>query len=303
MLLRRDPPNHQVALSFARSNPDKFTNDPYLAGAYALTLAHAGRVDTALAEFESSHARFKDAGVNPPQMYQLGSWLPRIIEVANGKENVSETTALTFEQLNSGNLTIGDRMALARAYITSEDEESLIKAIAELKAIVAVGPEEHQLGTTPYTILGSLLIDLDRCEEAIPVFQTALDINPREGSLMNNMAFARAKCGGNLKQAFIDAENAVSTSPFNSSYLDTLGFIEYKMGNLDAANVSLRRSINRRKSTSNLLHMAMVRVAQREFEEAELLLKEAGDLEPTEDEQIQIREVIREISASKGNSR
>ena len=75
------------------------------------------------------------------------------------------------------------------------------------------------------------------------------------------------------------------------------------MGNLDAANVSLRRSISRRKTSSNLLHMAMVRVAQREFGEAELLLKEAGDLDPSEDEQRQIREVIDQITASKETPR
>jgi Tfp pilus assembly protein PilF len=299
MLLRRDPPNHQVALAFARSNPDKFTDDPYLAGAYALTLAHAGRVDTAIAEFESAHSRFKDLGESPSKMYQLGSWLARILEVAGDDDDIAESSALMFDQLNSGNPTIGDRMALARTYLTNDDEESLIKAVANLKSVVAVGPDVHQLGTTPYTILGSLLIDLGRCEEALPIFEAALEMSPRDGSLMNNLAYSRAVCGGDLPKAFVNAENAVATSPFNSNFLDTLGFIELKMGNIESANVSLRRSLSRRRTPSNLIHMSMVRVAQKEFDEAEMMLKEAGDLDPSSDEQAQIRELIDEISANK----
>jgi tetratricopeptide (TPR) repeat protein len=298
--LRRDPPDHQAVLTFARSNVKLIREDPYLAGAYAATLAYAGNAEKAFSEMEESYVRFRDAGASAMAMQQLVSWLPRILQKTGDSKDIAEKSEELINTFSNGNVDLGSRMILASTWVT-EGADGRSRAIDHLRAIVAQDKGSHNLGVQPITNLGGLLIEMGDCEGALAEFKRALSMQPNSVTLLNNLAYTRATCDGDLQQAMREIKKASDLDPLNASVLDTLGFIHLKQGEYEAADVAFRRSLNRRNAASSLIHLAEVRIAGKKYDEAETLLKSAGDLKPSISEQQTISKLIKRIETEKGS--
>ena len=61
---------------------------------------------------------------------------------------------------------------------------------------------------------------------------------------MNNLAYLLAEEGIQLRQALRLASNAVMLEPENGVYLDTLGWVHYKLGNNELARQLLEKAIS-----------------------------------------------------------
>lgn len=79
-----------------------------------------------------------------------------------------------------------------------------------------------------------------RAEE---LFQQTLKINPDHADAANYLAYMWAEQGTNLEQALALAQHVVELQPENSAYLDTLGWVYFKMGRIDEAADEIYNSL------------------------------------------------------------
>ena len=70
-----------------------------------------------------------------------------------------------------------------------------------------------------------------------------LELDPHNTLAMNNLAYMLAEEGIRLRQALRFAMNAVMLEPDNGVYLDTLGWVHYKLGNNELARQTLEKAV------------------------------------------------------------
>ncbi len=99
-------------------------------------------------------------------------------------------------------------------------------------------------------------------DDAMEYYRKILEIDPKNISAKNSLAYLLAKTGGNLTKAKSLAKEALHASPHNPAYLDTYGFVMYKMGDTSRANQYLTKaqSLNP-KSKEIQYHLAMAKKA------------------------------------------
>ncbi len=91
--------------------------------------------------------------------------------------------------------------------------------------------------------LGYLYDEAGRRPEAIDVWEKGLKVNDSYAPILNSLAYVYALRGENLIQAKKMAERALEQEPDNGAYLDSLGWIYFKKGNLDKAKEYLEKAI------------------------------------------------------------
>ena len=86
-----------------------------------------------------------------------------------------------------------------------------------------------------YYYIGAALVALERLDEALNYLKIGRKSDPGSSEINNLMAYAYALKGENLDEALKLVNLALITSPDSIAYLDTLGWIYYRMGNQDKA--------------------------------------------------------------------
>ncbi len=93
-------------------------------------------------------------------------------------------------------------------------------------------------------IRAAALERLGENEAAEEVFQGLVDSNPDDANAANYLGYMWADRSVNLDEAMDLISRAVSLDPDNAAYLDSLGWVNYRRGNLDEAVRWLRRAVD-----------------------------------------------------------
>jgi membrane associated rhomboid family serine protease len=91
-------------------------------------------------------------------------------------------------------------------------------------------------------LLGYALLERGADGEAAAAFDRALVRRPDDAELANAVAYALAKAGKELARAETLVREALEAEPENADYLDTLGWILCRRGQVEAGMVELRRA-------------------------------------------------------------
>jgi tetratricopeptide (TPR) repeat protein len=91
------------------------------------------------------------------------------------------------------------------------------------------------ISVAPYITIGFIFDETDQFEKAESTYVKALAIAPDNATLLNNYAYLLAARGIRLDEALEMSERSLVQTPDNPSYLDTIGWIYFKMGNPDRA--------------------------------------------------------------------
>ncbi len=75
-------------------------------------------------------------------------------------------------------------------------------------------------------------------------YERALEYDPYNANFLNNYAYSLAERGKRLEKALMMAEMALDAEPENESFLDTRGWIYYKMGEYDEALEDIRKAVD-----------------------------------------------------------
>ena len=121
--------------------------------------------------------------------------------------------------------------------------------------------------------MGSLQI-LERDMRAI------IKIDPENAQAMNALGYTLAVHGDRLDEAHELIQKAYALMPESAAILDSMGWIEFRLGNYEAAEKYLRMAAERDKDSEIMAHLGEVLWVRGEREEAMKIWRDALRLEP-----------------------
>ncbi len=113
------------------------------------------------------------------------------------------------------------------------------EAIRYLKKALAVSPDNvNILGT-----LGLIYDALKMWSECDSTYEYALQLDSSNATVNNNYAYSLSERGERLDAALEMAKLAIKKEPENSSFLDTIGWVYYKLGDYDEAKSYIEKAL------------------------------------------------------------
>lgn len=115
---------------------------------------------------------------------------------------------------------------------------------------------------------------LQRFDEAEEVFLVILEADPGDANAANYLGYLWADRKIRLQEALELVNLAVEIEPENAAYLDSLGWVHYRLGSMEEAEYWLRRAIEFNDGDGTLLaHLGEVLLANGETEEGSRFLR------------------------------
>src|SRR5438105_796089 len=202
---------------------------------------------------------------------------------AGEKEKAKEiaTTQAKFGPRNT--------VATAEAYIQAGDFED---AIAYVKDSLKTKPEDIDLNFA----LGSAYERAGNKESAEKIFLDILAKHPDHAQTLNYLGYMWAESGTNLERAAEMLKKAVSEEPRNGAYLDSLGWVYFRQGNLELAEKFLTDASHLLPRDATVReHLAHVAAKRGNVARALKLYREALTLEPEPKDEAKLRVKIAEL--------
>ncbi|NOZ79203.1 MAG: tetratricopeptide repeat protein [Acidobacteria bacterium] len=117
---------------------------------------------------------------------------------------------------------------------------------------------------------------LGRLDEGAKLFQEILAKDPDDALSANYLGYMWADAGKHLPEALKLISHAVELEPDNGAYLDSLGWVYFKMGKLEEAEQWLRRALQKMQPDGTVLaHLGEVLAARGKTDEARQTLEQA----------------------------
>ena len=136
----------------------------------------------------------------------------------------------------------GDLVRLVQVKILKgwilEQLNRIDESLSWFESLINEGLESAQI----YGAYGNLLGKKGLKKEALSFLNMALQKDPNNPNLQNSLAHNLAELDIYLDKALKLVRNALSRDPENFMYLDTLGWVYYKMGNLKLAHLFLKKA-------------------------------------------------------------
>lgn len=189
-----------------------------------------------------------------------------------GKNKEAKEYLLKAVQLNSTDLTVLTALGYTLNQLKEYDE-----ALKYLnKALILNGKDIQILGMT--ALIYDSKEDFNKSDS---LYTLAMQIDPENILILNNFAYSLAERGVRLDEALYWSKKAVEKDPENSSYLDTLGWIYFKMNNYETAKLYLEKANYYDKNNATLLdHLGDVYYKLDDNKKALEFWNKALELEP-----------------------
>jgi len=209
-----------------------------------------------------------------------------------GQFKEAETTLKALLDGKSGDRDIW--IALAQVYEKAKNWKEMGHAIDEA-AKLSESQDEKEAVTF---LRGAMYERMKNYDQAETEFRAVLKMNPTSPSALNYLGYMLADRNIRLSEALDLIQKAVDQEPTNSAFLDSLGWVYYRMNKLEEAEDNLRRALQQFGSRDATVydHLGDVCLSRNELKEAvkqwELSLKEwqAGapsDADPAEISKVQ----------------
>ena len=198
----------------------------------------------------------------------LGLSLAQLDKHSDAKPYLKKSVELNPNDLNS---------LSAYAYTLSQLKENDLAVNYLRQALTIKLDDVNLLGT-----LGLIYDAMEKWIECDSVYEHALQIDSQNALVNNNYAYSLSERGERLKEALRMAEIAIAADPDNTSYLDTIGWVHFKLGNYRDAKNYLEKAIEIGGERAVMLdHLGDVMFKLGDTHEAKLLWQKAFDLDNT----------------------
>jgi tetratricopeptide (TPR) repeat protein len=150
----------------------------------------------------------------------------------------------------------------------------------------AVQPLEkaYELNPKDLNTLSTLALTLDglqRYPQSDSLYEAGLKQDPKSALLLNNYGYSLAERGLQLKRSLEMSKQAITVEPDNAAYLDTYGWILFKLKKYEDAAVYIEKSIASGKASSVVHeHLGDIYEKLGQKEKALELWKKAFELDP-----------------------
>ena len=113
---------------------------------------------------------------------------------------------------------------------------------------VRVLEHAHDLNSKDINAISQLALVYDNIkkhDESDKLYEEALKIDSTNPTLLNNYSYSLADRGLQLQRALEMARKAVEAQPDNASFLDTIGWVYYRLGKYEEAEANIKRAIEK----------------------------------------------------------
>lgn len=132
-------------------------------------------------------------------------------------------------------------LALSQVYTRLKRWKDAEDALAQAEKL-ASRPEEKEYVKF---VLGSIYERQKKYDLAEQTFRQVLQMDPNNTMTLNYLGYMLADRNTHLEEALNLVKRAVELDPQNGAYLDSLGWVYFRMGNYDQAEESLRRAADK----------------------------------------------------------
>jgi len=131
-------------------------------------------------------------------------------------------------------------------------------------------------------MMGLIYNDKKMYKQSDSLYSKAIALDSTNILLLNNFAYSLAERGIKLKEALKMVKTAVDKEPENASYLDTIGWVYFKMGNYKDAAKYINKAIEYDSKNATLLeHLGDVYFKMNKKFKAKKIWQDAYDLDTT----------------------
>lgn len=143
-------------------------------------------------------------------------------------------------------------------------------------------PARRPFKSIVYSTLGDVRANLGKHDDSDEAYELALRYDPENDNAMNNYAYNLSVREENLERAKELALKAIEVAPENAAYLDTVGWVYFKLGDYDRARRFIDASIKTGAASAEVLeHMGDVEEQLGNMEEARKWWQQALDKDST----------------------
>jgi tetratricopeptide (TPR) repeat protein len=138
----------------------------------------------------------------------------------------------------------GDRdtwISLAQVYEKAKDFTGMASALDAAEKLSSDNEDKE----TVIFLRGAMYERMKKYAEAEAEFRKVLALNPSSASALNYLGYMLADQNVRLSEALEMIKQAVDQEPYNSAFLDSLGWVYFRLNRLDEAEDYLRRSLAR----------------------------------------------------------
>ncbi|MDZ4799237.1 MAG: tetratricopeptide repeat protein [Bryobacteraceae bacterium] len=132
-------------------------------------------------------------------------------------------------------------ITLAQIYEKGKNFTEMRKAIDEADKLSTDKDDKESVAF----MRGAMFEKMKDFDNAEKEFRKVLDMNPKNTSALNYLGYMLADRNVRLPEALTLIRQAVDIDPENGAYLDSLGWVYYRMNDLDQAERNLQRAIER----------------------------------------------------------
>jgi tetratricopeptide (TPR) repeat protein len=151
---------------------------------------------------------------------------------------------------------------------------------------------------------GAMYERMKRIDLAEQQFKKVLDVDPNNAGALNYLGYMLADRNIRLQEALDYITKAVDKEPENGAYIDSLGWVYFRLGRLEEAEVNLRRAVQKTPHDPTVHdHLAEALMRQGKIREAlaqwQMSLKEWETGAPADLEQAEITKVKNKLENAK----
>ena len=220
----------------------KYPNNPDILKLYTSNLIAQGKLDQALTLYKEQTKRD-----SVPIEY-----LNAVIDIEAYKKNIDsvEVYSALAISMYPENIDLRLRRAGIFSYLKKFD-----KARDEYKFALK-HTENDSIRSSIEGMLGDIYHELGEPKKTYKQYDKALKLDTNNIVVLNNYAYFLSEDNTELKQALEMAKRVIVLSPGNATYLDTYGWILYKLGDKEQAKKIIQQaiSLDSHNSSEILLH-------------------------------------------------
>ncbi len=210
-------------------------------------LITAGKADLKVADHDGALQNFLDALAldkgNPEIHYFLGITYARLKRYDAAIDYLKKVINSELAYIHK----VQTEMILGYIYTILEDYES---ALTLFKDIVKSGIES----APAYAAIGYILDRLGKFKEAVLNLYRAIEIDSANANAHNSLGYIFAESNLNLDEALKECKKAVTLDRENPAYLDSLGWVHYKLGELSQARSYLKKALKYAPDNNEIRH-------------------------------------------------
>lgn len=112
--------------------------------------------------------------------------------------------------------------------------------------------EKEPMNVSLIGTIGLIEENLGNHDKSADLYEYALTIDSANALVLNNYAYALAERDIELEKALRMVEQALEIDPYNSSYLDTIGWVYFKLGEYEKAKDYIERSLEENQDNAEV---------------------------------------------------